>query len=130
MARAAACALALFLTACSSSPAATEEPHEVGPEELAGLLASPTGIALVDVAGRAGREEYGVIPGARVVDDDLASTLPEDKTTPVVFYCVSGWCSSARRAARLALAWGHRDVGWLSVGIRGWRAAGHPTSAP
>jgi len=37
------------------------------------------------------REEEGVIPGARMLssddDYDVASTLPPDKNTPVVFYC-------------------------------------------
>ncbi|MGO9060905.1 MAG: rhodanese-like domain-containing protein [Candidatus Binataceae bacterium] len=61
-------------------------------QDLASMMAKPNSKVMVfDANPPEVREEEGVIPGARMLssddDYDVASTLPPDKNTPVVFYC-------------------------------------------
>ena len=87
-------------------------------------------MAVFDANGGKVRSEYGIIPGATLLDSagsyDM-SKLPEDKATPCVFYCSSTWCSAARTAAVRAQSAGYGDVAVLPVGIKGWKAAGQQT---
>ena len=61
-------------------------------QDLAAMMAKPNSKVMVfDANPPDVREEEGVIPGARMLSSshgyDVASTLPPDKNTPLVFYC-------------------------------------------
>lgn len=107
-------------------------PRELSVDELGKMLDGETTVAIYDANGSKVRGEYGIIPGAELIDSadgyDLAK-LPDDKATPCVFYCSSTWCSAARTAAVRAQSAGYRDVAVLPVGIKGWKAAGRPTES-
>ncbi len=105
-------------------------PRELSVDELGTMLKGDTSVAVFDANGGKVRSEYGIIPGATLLDSagsyDM-SKLPEDKATPCVFYCSSTWCSAARTAAVRAQSAGYGDVAVLPVGIKGWKAAGQQT---
>lgn len=68
------------------------------------------------------------VPGAVRVEYDgvTPAVLPEDKTAPVVIYCMNERCGASPIAAKRA-----RELGWTNVylmpaGIQGWIAAGLP----
>lgn len=71
----------------------------------------------------------GHVPGARNLDPKtLASgVLPEDKSTPLVFYCSNVYCWKAPNVARKVKSMGYQNVQVMSAGIDGWLAAGLPT---
>jgi rhodanese-related sulfurtransferase len=119
----------VFGTACGRSEGG---PRELTVDELATMLEQNASVAVFDANGDKVRDEYGIIPGAKLIDSaggyDV-SRLPEDKTTPCVFYCSSTWCSSARTAAVRAQSAGYGDVAVLPVGIKGWKAAGRKTES-
>ena len=50
-------------------------------------------LVLLDANGAEFRAKYGILPGASLLSSfyryDVAKELPADKTTPLVFYCVS-----------------------------------------
>jgi rhodanese-related sulfurtransferase len=106
-------------------------PRELTVEELAGMLEGGS-VAVFDANSDKVRQEYGVIPGAKLLqstgDYDPANVLPDDKSTTCVFYCSSTWCSAARTAAVRAKAAGYQDVAVLPEGIKGWTSAGQPTT--
>jgi len=61
-------------------------------QDLASTMAKPNSKVMVfDANPPDVREEEGVIPGAHLLSSsggyDVASTLPADKNTPLVFYC-------------------------------------------
>ncbi len=61
-------------------------------QNLASMMAKPNSKVMVfDANPPDVREEQGIIPGAHLLsssdDYDVASTLPPDKNTPIVFYC-------------------------------------------
>jgi rhodanese-related sulfurtransferase len=96
-------------------------------DELVTLRSGAT-VTVCDANGASAREKYGVIPGAVLLsssgDYDVASELPAEKASKVVFYCSSTMCSAAPKAARKAVAAGYADVAVLPVGIKGWVDAG------
>jgi hypothetical protein len=61
-------------------------------KDLAAMRAQPDSKVMVfDANPTDVREEEGIIPGAHLLSSsghyDVASTLPPDKSTPLVFYC-------------------------------------------
>lgn len=81
----------------------------------------------VDVNGKGVRNKFGVVPGAILLSSstnyDPAAELPEDKSTPLVFYCANTRCTAAPSAAEKAVAAGYTQVQVLSAGIAGWKEA-------
>jgi rhodanese-related sulfurtransferase len=71
------------------------------------------------------------VPGARHLNHVSYSEadLPDDRQTPLVFYCSNPFCRKAPTAARRALQMGFSDVRVLSAGISGWLADRLPTEA-
>ncbi len=68
------------------------------------------------------------IPKAKNVNfSNLGSLLPADKTKRIIFYCMSGMCSSSHQAAEMAAKNGHSNVARMPSGISGWIKAGLPT---
>jgi rhodanese-related sulfurtransferase len=87
-------------------------------------------VAIVDVNGDDSYKE-GHIPGALLFEgkEKLAKQLPADKGTLVVAYCGGPSCNAYKAAAKAAEGLGYTNVKHLSVGIRGWRAAGEKTES-
>jgi rhodanese-related sulfurtransferase len=78
------------------------------------------------------RTSEGVIPGATILasssDYVVAQTLPQDKTSNLVFYCANEACSASHNAAKRAVSAGYTNVSVLADGIAGWRKAGQKTA--
>ena len=114
-------------------PGCDEEggPAEITVDELTVMMESAEPPAVFDANGDKVRQEHGVIPGAKLLSDasdyDVAATLPSDKQQQLVFYCSSSWCTAAKTAAKRAQAAGYSQVGYLPVGIKGWKSAGKTT---
>ncbi len=122
------CLLLPMAAGCDGDPV-----NEVSVDDLSRLMGEGSAkLAIFDANGSKIRKEFGIIPGAKMIDDaggyDLSATLPGDKASKLVFYCSSTWCSAAGTAAKRARAAGYPDVNVLAVGIKGWKAAGKPTS--
>jgi rhodanese-related sulfurtransferase len=77
------------------------------------------------------RDQYGVIPGATLLNSDDnydLALLPADKDATLVFYCANTLCTASHEAARRAVKAGYEDVSVMGDGIRGWKQAGEPTT--
>ena len=76
------------------------------------------------------RKEYGVVPGAVLLDhkDYSLSVLPAAKSDKLVFYCGGTQCRASDKAAARAASAGYSDVSVMRAGIRGWKDAGQATS--
>jgi rhodanese-related sulfurtransferase len=87
----------------------------------------------IDANGTETRAKMGVIPGAVLLSHyesyDAAKELPGKKEQGLVFYCANEMCGASKVAAEKAKAAGWHNVSVLPVGIKGWKAAGMPTSA-
>jgi membrane protein DedA with SNARE-associated domain/rhodanese-related sulfurtransferase len=99
--------------------------------ELARLLAGERPPLVVDVGSRLAQASRPHIPGALLLDLDVIGNgyaFPLDRS--IVLYCACPNEASAKRAAQILLARGHRDVRPLIGGLDGWTAAGHPLEHP
>lgn len=69
------------------------------------------------------------VPGAFNLDPVgfMASDLPVDKESNLVFYCSNPMCRKAPTAALRAGKMGYTSVKVMPAGIRGWISAGLPT---
>lgn len=78
------------------------------------------------------RKEYGVVPGAVLLSGKSypLTQLPASKSDKLVFYCGGTQCRASDAAAARASTAGYTDVSVMRAGIRGWKDAGMPTSAP
>ena len=77
------------------------------------------------------RDQYGVIPGATLLNSDDnydLALLPRDKDDKLVFYCANTLCTASHEAARRAVKAGYEDVSVMGDGIRGWKQSGQPTT--
>ena len=99
---------------------------------VAALVAAHSGTVL-DVNGPETRATYGVVPGAKLLTSsaqfDVATELPTDKASPLVFYCANSECGASHHAAERAVSAGYSDVGVMRAGIAGWKEAGQATEA-
>jgi rhodanese-related sulfurtransferase len=99
---------------------------------VAQLVSAHTGTVL-DVNGPSTRATYGIVPGAKLLTSssqyDVATELPADKASPLVFYCANSECGASHSAAERAVAAGYQDVGVMRAGIAGWKEAGQATEA-
>ena len=89
--------------------------------------------AVFDANSAETRSSKGIIPTAVLLPSaseyDVA-LLPDDKASPVVFYCANDKCTASHTAARRALVAGHTNVAVLGAGIKGWVDAGKATARP
>lgn len=101
-------------------------------DDVAVRIASGTCRA-VDANGNQLRRDVGVIPGAVLLTDYEAYSLkelPEDKTTPLVFYCANEQCDASHIAAKRARSAGYARVHVLAAGIMGWARSGRAVDKP
>jgi PQQ-dependent catabolism-associated CXXCW motif protein len=70
----------------------------------------------------------GAIPAAKDAwfAAKLAAATHGDKSTPVVFYCLSN-CWMSWNATKRAVGYGYEQAYWYPEGADGWEAAGHKT---
>ena len=93
--------------------------HLTWPDVEAAMSAGAT---LIDSRGAAGFAK-GHIPGAINIpagDDAAYATLPEDKSTQVVFYCSGPACGASTTGAQKALSLGYTKVGEYRGGYPAW----------
>jgi len=57
--------------------------------------------------------------------EQLTALTGKDPNRQIVFYC-HPQCWASWNAAKRALAWGYRHIGWYRDGAEGWQDAGHP----
>jgi rhodanese-related sulfurtransferase len=129
MTRTAALLAAASLAALSSGCGSRQEPKEISVDRLQDLLKSDSPPKVYDANGASTRREYGVIPGAVLLESSRSyplDLLPADKASELVFYCASTWCGAGEAAARRAMEAGYGAVSVLPDGIKGWVAAGLP----
>ncbi|HKU14333.1 MAG TPA: rhodanese-like domain-containing protein [Steroidobacteraceae bacterium] len=71
------------------------------------------------------------VPGATHVEYDRvkASDLPQDKSAPIVFYCMNEQCGASPVAAKTAVKLGWKNVYLMPAGIEGWIAARLPVES-
>jgi rhodanese-related sulfurtransferase len=102
----------------------------ITPAELSRLSDHAGSVTVIDVNSPQSWRE-GHVPGSIHLNADTfnASDMPSDHSTSLVFYCSNPLCRKAPNAARRAKSMGYTDVRVMSAGIRGWVAAGLPTSA-
>ncbi|NBZ94829.1 MAG: rhodanese-like domain-containing protein [Proteobacteria bacterium] len=86
-------------------------------------------VTLLDVNGPISYAN-GHIPGA--IDftahaANLATVLPDDKSSLIVAYCGNEHCGAYARGAEAASKLGYTNVQHFKLGIAGWKAAGEPT---
>lgn len=103
---------------------AHSEANDISPETLAAGIAAGSHVA-VDVNSEQTRMEFGVVPGAVLMDgaDDLDAVIGQTDRE-LVFYCGSPSCMAAPAAAANAMNAGVSGVSIMSAGIRGWVASG------
>ena len=139
-------------TACGASQDTGDAPHEahapieagawtaeLAMERLPDLsveaVASATragSLLAVDCNREATRREFGVVPGALLIDAPRSmdvDLLPPSRDAALVFYCSGPTCMAAPAAAAIALNAGYHDVSVMRAGIRGWVGAGEPVEA-
>ena len=130
--------LAVSMAACNkaktdmSAEAVAVAVAKVSVEQLAEQLKSSAPPTIFDANGDSTREQYGTIPGAKLLESssnyDVHATLPSNQNSDLVFYCANTSCSSAEGAAQRAVEAGYKKVSVLPQGIRGWVDAGQPTN--
>lgn len=101
----------------------------IAPEALHQMMQAGS-VTVVDVNARESWMAHR-IPGALHLPplDYEAHALPDDKDTPLVFYCSNRFCRKAPKAARRAIQMGYTNVQVMSAGINGWRNADLPTES-
>jgi len=108
-------------------------PDELTPAQVAELVAADK-ITLCDANTPKVRREHGVVSGARLLTSsssyDVATELPADKKSTLVFYCANPRCTASDAAAKRARAAGYTDVHVMRAGIMGWVEAGQPVDHP
>lgn len=114
----------------------------VSTAELRAMLDGEGKPFLVDVAGGdghlslagahwlpgAGRGIHFLDPLQAAVADWLKEITGEDKTRPLVFFCVDATCWLSYNTALRAIALGYTRVLWYRGGVAAWRDAGLPLS--
>ncbi len=95
---------------------------------IKGIVGGDTKIVLIDSRPKKRKYDKGHIPGAiSIPDTEFAqkiTMLPEDKSTPLIFYCGGLECKLSRKSANKALAAGYTDVRYFPAGFPSWKKAG------
>lgn len=133
-------AMAMTSAACAAeTPAALDGVNVVGADQVKDLLSK--GVPVIDTRVA---NEYADshIKGAKNIpykeksikaagfdasqdSFDLAK-LPQDKGSPVVFYCNAGECWKSYKASKVALKGGYKKIYWFRGGMPEWKSKGYP----
>ncbi len=98
--------------------------------DLSQMLSTKTSdLYVMDVNNAQTRDEYGSIPGAKMLTYSTfnpAKDLPTDKSSKLVFYCANTKCMASHEAANKAAGAGYSNVYVMVDGIQGWAKAKKP----
>jgi rhodanese-related sulfurtransferase len=94
-------------------------------------LATDKSAVIIDVNGT---DSYnaGHVPGALnydAIQNNLAASLPKDKSAMIVAYCANPKCGAYARAATAAQKLGYTNIKHMTAGIAGWKAANMKTES-
>jgi rhodanese-related sulfurtransferase len=86
-------------------------------------------VVLIDSRPKKRKYDKGHIPGAISLPDTefeqkSAAVLPEDKSTPLIFYCGGLKCKLSMKSSKKALAAGYTNVRYFPTGFPSWKEAG------
>ena len=76
------------------------------------------------------RATEGLIPAAEALTSSShydVATLPADKSSKLVFYCMNTDCMASHDAEKVASKAGYKNVYVMADGIQGWKKSGKPT---
>ena len=95
------------------------------------VLAAATAKSAVIIDAN-GPDSYkaGHVPGAlsfAAIKDNLAASLPADKSALIIAYCGNTQCPAYLRAAKAAQKLGYTNIKHMAAGIAGWNEAKLPT---
>jgi len=95
------------------------------------VLAAATAKSAVIIDAN-GPDSYkaGHVPGAlsfAAIKDNLAASLPADKSALIIAYCGNPQCPAYLRAAKAAQKLGYTNIKHMAAGIAGWNEAKLPT---
>jgi rhodanese-related sulfurtransferase len=84
---------------------------------------------LIDSRPKKRKYDKGHIPGAISLPDTefeqkSAALLPEDKSTPLIFYCGGLKCKLSMKSSKKALAAGYTNVRYFPTGFPSWKEVG------
>lgn len=116
--------------ATHSRPATAPAAVTVTPLAEVRQLVKTKAATVLDANNPETRQEYGVVPGAKLLSSSRnysLSELPGDKNARLVFYCGGMQCRASDHAAKRAAKAGYTRVSVMREGIRGWKKAGAPT---
>ena len=94
--------------------------------------ASDAKTAVIIDANSPASYKAGHVPGAlswASIKDNLAASLPADKSTEIIAYCGNPHCPAYAQAAVAAKKLGYTNIKHMVDGIDGWNAAKMPTEA-
>lgn len=96
--------------------------------EVARFMNKP-GVVVLDVNVQEVWEKHH-LPGAVHIDSpDIATFLPADKSSLLIFYCAGPLCPVSGAAANESVMLGFRKVFVMRDGISGWVKAGYPVES-
>ena len=141
-------ALTFVLAGCKdATPAAATEPApaekaapsepEAEPAPISEISveaadeAIQSGAVAVDANSEKTRKKHGTVPDAVILTSSYKyemAQLPEDKSKDLIFYCSNTNCTASDAAAERAFSNGYASVHIMREGIKGWKAAGKPTT--
>jgi len=87
---------------------------------------------ILDANGPGSYTTKGHVPTAldfNAIQDNLATSLPKDKSTLIIAYCGNPGCGAYLRAAKAAKELGYTNIKHMSAGIDGWNEAKLPTES-
>jgi len=120
--------IALLVTAFVAVSAYAGEFKDISVNEVNTLATSKSAV-IIDANGT---DSYnaGHVPGAlnfATIKDNLAASLPQDKSALIIAYCGNPKCGAYLRAAKAAQKLGYTNIKHMSAGIAGWKEAGMKT---
>src|SRR5579864_2148579 len=97
---------------------------DISPADV--LTAATTKSAVIIDANSPDSYKTGHVPGAlswASIKDNLAASLPADKSTEIIAYCGNPQCPAYAQAAVAAKKLGYTNIKHMVAGIDGWRDA-------
>jgi len=92
------------------------------------IVGGDSKVVLIDSRPKKRKYDKGHISGAISIPDtqfeQKSALLPEDKSTPLIFYCGGIKCKLSGKSARKALAAGYTNVRYFPTGFPSWKKAG------
>ena len=122
--------LALLATAAVAVSAYAGEFADVSVTDVKALAEAKSAV-IIDANGTDSYNK-GHVPGAlnfAAIKDNLAASLPADKSALIIAYCGNPKCGAYLHAAKAAEKLGYTNIKHMSAGIAGWNDAGMKTEA-